>query len=522
MAERDRFELDLAAALRTYLGDAPTEVRPTELAHQFATTYPHGRTALARWGFGRTRAMAWVLLLAGLLLALVVGSLAVGAWRRDLAVVIAPSPTPTAAPTATGSPAAGIVPWADLPAPAFVEPTPAPYPTDARPCRQQDLAVKVGPGGGALGNYNLPVSFVNVSTTACLLAGSPTIAGLTAAGTLVPLNASGGSYFGDPGPTADMAPGGITALNISGADACPAIIGGAHKVYPTLRLGLASGGSIDIPGGGFDTVCGVSVSAFGVPADAPSTAGPPPSPLTAAISAPATAAPGAVLEFTVTLSNPTAADVALEPCPAYEEFVGSGDTTWVATIRDYYLNCATASTIPAGGTLKFAMRLALPANQPAGTAKFGWDIQGGVGPWANAPLEVRPPGGAPQTPSAVPSVLVSSSPSPSSPGSSTPPADLPVLLSLNGNGIKNSKPFTASGDSLVLAYTFDCKAFGHAGNFAVTLYDQSGLALLAGGVNELAKSGKDTQTAYIANTTAPFHLEINSECAWTVTVTGQP
>ena len=58
MAERDRFELDLAAALRTYLGDAPTEVRPTELAHQFAATYPHGRTALARWGFGRTRAMA--------------------------------------------------------------------------------------------------------------------------------------------------------------------------------------------------------------------------------------------------------------------------------------------------------------------------------------------------------------------------------------------------------------------------------------------------------------------------------
>jgi hypothetical protein len=103
MAERDRFELDLAAALRTYLGDAPTEVRPTELAHQFATTYPHGRTALARWGFGRTRAMAWVLLLAGLLLALVVGSLAVGAWRRDLAVVIAPSPTSTAAPTTTAS-----------------------------------------------------------------------------------------------------------------------------------------------------------------------------------------------------------------------------------------------------------------------------------------------------------------------------------------------------------------------------------------------------------------------------------
>jgi Protein of unknown function (DUF4232) len=301
--------------------------------------------------------------------------------------------TPVASAALTASPSAGIVPWVDAPAPAFVEPTASPYPADARPCRQQDLAVKVGPGGAALGNYNLPVSFVNVSNTACLLAGSPTIAGLTAAGTLVPLNASEGSYFGDPGPTANMGPGGVTVLNISGADACDEILAGAHKVYPTLRLDLASGGSIDIPGGGFDTICGVSVSAFGVPADAQSAAGPPPSPLTAAISAPATAAPGAVLEFTVTLTNQTATDVALEPCPAYEEFIGSGDTTWVATIRDYYLNCATASTIPAGGALTFAMRLALPANQPAGMAKFGWDIQGGAGPWAGAPLQVRPVGG---------------------------------------------------------------------------------------------------------------------------------
>jgi hypothetical protein len=37
MAERDPSELDLAAAFRAYLEDAPTQVRPTELAHQFAT-----------------------------------------------------------------------------------------------------------------------------------------------------------------------------------------------------------------------------------------------------------------------------------------------------------------------------------------------------------------------------------------------------------------------------------------------------------------------------------------------------
>jgi hypothetical protein len=51
--------------------------------------------------------MAWVLLLAGLLLAFVVGSLAVGAWRPDLTVVIAPPPTPTGTPVATPTPTPG-------------------------------------------------------------------------------------------------------------------------------------------------------------------------------------------------------------------------------------------------------------------------------------------------------------------------------------------------------------------------------------------------------------------------------
>jgi hypothetical protein len=39
--------------------------------------------------------MAWVLLLVGLLVGLVVGGLVAGSWRSDLAVVVAPSPTPT-------------------------------------------------------------------------------------------------------------------------------------------------------------------------------------------------------------------------------------------------------------------------------------------------------------------------------------------------------------------------------------------------------------------------------------------
>lgn len=78
MAERDRFELDLAAALRAYAVDAPTEVRPVEIARHFAETYPHRRGAAGRWSFGLSPALAWILLSIGLLVALVAGTLAVG------------------------------------------------------------------------------------------------------------------------------------------------------------------------------------------------------------------------------------------------------------------------------------------------------------------------------------------------------------------------------------------------------------------------------------------------------------
>jgi hypothetical protein len=98
MAERDLSELDLAAAFRAYLEDAPTDVWPTELAHEFAVDHPNGRTRFGRWGFRPAAAMAWVLLLVGLLLALVVASLAVGALRQDFARVTDEEASPALVP----------------------------------------------------------------------------------------------------------------------------------------------------------------------------------------------------------------------------------------------------------------------------------------------------------------------------------------------------------------------------------------------------------------------------------------
>jgi hypothetical protein len=312
------------------------------------------------------------------------------------------APTPAATrpfefATPASSPALEIVPWVDRPAPAYVEPTPRPYPTDARACRTADLAVRVGQPGAGLGNTNLPVEFVNTSGSPCLLNGYPTISGLGADGSLAPLPVSQGSYFGDPGPAANIAPGEVAALNISGADACPAAQTGERRSYPTLRIGLPGGGSVDVRVGAFDTVCGVWVSRFGVPADEVPVPIPSPSPLTARISAPTTAAPGESLDYTVTLTNSSGTDYPLNPCPIYEEYVGSGTATvWVATVRDYSLNCDVASTIPARGSVTFEIRLQLPVDQPAapaGMAKFGWDVQGGAGPYASTPLEIRASGG---------------------------------------------------------------------------------------------------------------------------------
>jgi hypothetical protein len=106
----------------------------------------------------------------------------------------------------------------------------------------------------------------------------------------------------------------------------------------------------------------------------------------------------------------------------------------------------------------------------------------------------------------------------------TPEPTPRVLLSLSGNGIKTTKSFRASGDSVDLVYAFNCAAFGSQGNFAVMFYGASlgGPALPDILVNALAAKGSDTSTEYLNGAPGPFHLAINSECAWTVKVTGTP
>jgi hypothetical protein len=292
-----------------------------------------------------------------------------------------------------GAPAKGVVPWADRPTAPYAEPGPRKFATDARPCQSSDLRMSPGRSGVGLGHTNVAIQFTNRSATACVLLGYPKVAGIPASGPSTPLAATHGSYFGDPGPPANIAPGQTAAVNVSGADACHAAQEGQHRFYRRLRIGLPGGGSMDAPAAPFDAICGVSVSQFGVPAGQPAV--PPPSPLTARITAAAAVRPGEDFTYTVTLTNPTATAYPLRPCPAYEEYVYAITGPGKAAARDdhvvknYYLKCDTVHEISAHHSVTYQMRLQLPPGLPTGVpAKFVWLLQGLAGPGTSAPLRI--------------------------------------------------------------------------------------------------------------------------------------
>jgi len=100
MAELDRFEARFVTAYRRYLAEAPVEVDAVAIARQVAAAAPR-RHALAGFRpFGLSPALAWTVLLAALLAALVGGALLVGSQpqRRLPAVVSNLGPVATCPP----------------------------------------------------------------------------------------------------------------------------------------------------------------------------------------------------------------------------------------------------------------------------------------------------------------------------------------------------------------------------------------------------------------------------------------
>jgi hypothetical protein len=306
------------------------------------------------------------------------------------------SPGTSAVPSGSGAAATSAVPtapnlgeavpWIADPAPPY-QPPPAPKvpppAADARACTAADVSVSWGRGNGAGGHTLQSVRFRNTSDSTCVLKGYPQI---TASEPGHPdVEAQDGSFF-PSGPAADMAPGQDTLLGLETVSYCaaanPPAGGGDHAtLYHHVAIQIPGGGTVTLSNppeterGGFDLTCGLHLGKFTGPEPKPSPQPPDPlADLRASLQAPQTVQAGVTLVYIVALSNPTAAPTSLSHCPGYVEWMDSGRA--VVTKELYALNCTPVGAIAAHSTVRFAMRLAVPASTPAGAATIHWGLAG--------------------------------------------------------------------------------------------------------------------------------------------------
>ncbi len=291
-------------------------------------------------------------------------------------------PTPTTIPTPSASPTAeaGAIPWRGLP-PVAHEPTLSPRPA-AAPCRTADLALDPIETNGAGGTLEHIIEVRNAGRSRCTLAGRPTLLKTDPASGAVSVVAVRTRTVVTPpanSAPATIDPGERAWLDLETHGSC--LVGQPSIVYSGLVLQLADGGRIALRTS-VDATCGVGLGEWYRPT-------PPPKAnawdvLTPAIQAPASVRAGDALDYVVVLTNSTGADVPLSPCPNYLESLSG-----VKAAGAYELNCAVPA-IPAGGSLRFAMRLAIPAFVQAGTVTLTWSLDDGAGnpPQASSPLTI--------------------------------------------------------------------------------------------------------------------------------------
>lgn len=97
-----------------------------------------------------------------------------------------------------------------------------------------------------------------------------------------------------------------------------------------------------------------------------------------------------------------------------------------------------------------------------------------------------------------------------------------VLITFSGSGIRTSAAFVVNSSAVTAHYNYSCSAFGSSGNFIADMvsgspssasYDDQSIA------NELGTGGSQTATVYPQDQEGTYHLEVNSECSWSVMLT---
>ena len=90
------------------------------------------------------------------------------------------------------------------------------------------------------------------------------------------------------------------------------------------------------------------------------------------------------------------------------------------------------------------------------------------------------------------------------------------LLKLSGSGMKSTQTLSVPQE-WSLTWTYDCSSFGQKGNFIVSVYNSDGTPSDVSGVNQLGRSGSDTEYFHQGGS---LYLVVNSECQWTIRVLG--
>ncbi|MDQ6874164.1 MAG: DUF4232 domain-containing protein [Actinomycetota bacterium] len=266
------------------------------------------------------------------------------------------------------------MPWLDQAAQLPPPPKPPPPPpVKSSPCRADQLTATAGRTGVAAGNIGSEVIFQNSSASTCSLSGYPTsMMGIRADGsrhTLAPVH--GTQFDQESSLPVDLAPGQRTRLTIATGDACDALAARGHgpgEPYTGAMLGLPGGGTVSLTES-FNAGCGLGVTTYGNSGPAqpvPVSAYPG---LQASLDLPASVAAGSTLRYVVTLTNGGRSVLALDPCPAYEEFYYTNASGHRLVLR---LNCLTVTRLRPGQRVRYAMQMPIPDGY--GEIKFGWAL----------------------------------------------------------------------------------------------------------------------------------------------------
>ncbi len=284
------------------------------------------------------------------------------------------------------TPGAGIVPWADLPAPNVAQPFTKP---GVHACLASQLVFDVHVadpsyiGAGPFNTSFWSISVTNSSAAECFVGPTMDVTFATAQG---PLKLSPQRWPGD-----------LVYLNrmdaaVGEIDAFPCALPRITRMTISPGPGLGSTTLDPGPAGGFGSPCPDRAQTYLVELTSGGNHGGY-APLTeSSMVAPAVAHPGDRLRFLVTITNrpsprfgipgpgPTPAPVVFSPCPTYHLELEGVE----GTFHTYQLNCAEASTIQDFHSETFEMFIDVPRDAKPGPATLVWSIDGGAQQWQRA------------------------------------------------------------------------------------------------------------------------------------------